>query len=315
MQYYASFRSDERDRPTVSLIAGEILDQPNAWSRAAELARAMPDALPTGERIAVIGCGSSWHAAKAIAALRELGGHGETDAFAASEALLDRSYHRVVAISRSGATTEIRRALERVPAGVATVAIVGDPHSHVAAACGTIVDLSFADDRSVVQTRFVTTTVCFARASLGIEVDGLLADADRALSAPHPIDPVTLAHAVVLGREWRVGLADAAALSLREAARVTAESHPAMEYRHGPIASTGPGSVVWMLDEPPAKLADEAAATGATVISAEHDPLAELIRIQRLAVAVAERRALDPDRPTNLERAVVLDAIESGGTT
>jgi fructoselysine-6-P-deglycase FrlB-like protein len=297
----------------MSLIAEEILDQPRAWSRAAELARAMPDSLPAGERIAVIGCGSSWHAAKVIAALRELGGHGETDAFAASEALLGRSYDRVVAISRSGATTEIRRALERVAPGAATVALVGDPDSPVATACDAVVDLSFADDRSVVQTRFVTTAVCFARASLGLDIDPLLADVARALEAPHPVDPETLDHAVVLGREWRVGLADAAALSLREAARVMAESYPAMEYRHGPIASAGPGTLVWMLDEPPAKLADEVAATGATVVAAEHDPLAELIRIQRLAVAVAESRGLDPDRPTNLERAVVLDAIESGG--
>jgi fructoselysine-6-P-deglycase FrlB-like protein len=297
----------------MSLIAEEILDQPRAWSEAAELARVTSATLPRGERIAVIGCGSSWHAAKAIAALRELGGHGETDAFAASEALLGRSYDRVVAISRSGATTEIRRALERVAPAVTTVALVGDPDSPVAAACDTVVDLGFAADRSVVQTRFVTTAVCFARGCLGAGVDGLLADAERAIKAPHPVDPETLDHAVVLAREWRVGLADAAALSLREAARVTAESHPAMEYRHGPIASAGPGSVVWMLDEPPAGLADEVAATGAVVIGAEHDPLAELIRIHRLAVAVAERRGLDPDRPANLERAVVLDAVESGG--
>jgi fructoselysine-6-P-deglycase FrlB-like protein len=297
----------------MSLIAEEILDQPRAWSEAAKLARLTRGALPHGERIAVIGCGSSWHAAKVIAALRELGGHGETDAFAASEALLDRGYDRVVAISRSGATTEIRRALERVAPGRATVALVGDPDSPVAAVCDAVVDLSFADDRSVVQTRFVTTAVCFARACLGLEMDGLLADAGRALAAPHPTAPEALDHAVVLGREWRVGLADAAALSLREAGGVTAESHPAMEYRHGPIASAGPGTVVWMLDEPPAGLADEVTATGATVIGADHDPLAELIRIHRVAVAVAERRGLDPDRPANLERAVVLDAIESGG--
>ena len=86
-----------------------------------------------------------------------------------------------------------------------------------------------------------------------------------------------------------------------------------MEYRHGPIATAGPGALVWILDRPPAKLVDEASATGATVVSAKLDPLAELIRIQRLGVALAEQRGLDPDRPANLERAVVLDLIESGG--
>ncbi|HEY1277774.1 MAG TPA: hypothetical protein VGF25_22895 [Thermoleophilaceae bacterium] len=295
----------------MSLIAGEILDQPRAWARAAELARAMPGALPDGERIAVIGCGSSWYAAKAIGSLRELAGRGETDAFAASEALLGRGYDRVLAISRSGATTEIRRALELVPSGATTVALVGDPDSPVAEGCDVVLDLSFADDRSVVQTRFLTSAVCFARACLGAETDGLVADAEAALAEPHPLDPASVDHAVVLGREWRAGLADAGALALGETAGVWAEAYPAMEYRHGPIATAADGTAVWMLDDPPAGLAEQVRATGAAVIDARLDPLAELIRIQRFAVALAEARGLDPDRPVNLERAVVLDP---GGT-
>jgi fructoselysine-6-P-deglycase FrlB-like protein len=296
----------------MSLIAEEILDQPKAWSRAADLARGMPGVLAADERVAVIGCGSSWHAAKAVAALRELSGQGETDAFPASEALLNRDYDRVVAISRSGATSEIRRALEMVRPGTKTVALVGDPLSPVAKRCDLVVDLSFADDRSVVQTRFVTTAVCFARTSLQLNADGLLTDAEAALSEPHPVDPRMVDRAVVLGQGWRVGLADAGALALRETAQVSAESYPAMEYRHGPIAAAGLGVVVWLLDQPPAKLTEDVEATGATVLTAKLDPLAELIRIQRLAVTLAERRNLDPDRPANLERAVVLDLIESG---
>jgi fructoselysine-6-P-deglycase FrlB-like protein len=299
----------------MSLVAEEIRDQPRAWAQAAELARAAPAVLPAGERIAVIGCGSSWHAAKTVAALRELSGAGETDAFAASEALLDRGYDRVLAISRSGATTEILRALEPVGDGTTTVAVVGDPRSPAAAHCDLVVDLSFADDRSVVQTRFVTTAVCFARASLGLETDALIADAEAALADPLPLDPDTVDRAVVLGREWRVGLADAAALTLRETAQLWAESYPAMEYRHGPIATAGPKAVVWTLDAPPPRLADETAATGATVLTAQLDPLAELIRVQMLAVALAEHRGLDPDRPPNLSRAVVLDLIESRGAS
>jgi fructoselysine-6-P-deglycase FrlB-like protein len=299
----------------MSLIGGEIQDQPRAWARAADLARGTPAAFPAGERIAVIGCGSSWHAAKVIAALRELSGQGETDAFAASEALLGRSYDRVVAISRSGATTEIRRALELVGPGTRTVALVGDPSSPVAEQCDLVLDLSFADDRSVVQTRFVTTAVCFARATLRLELDGLVADAERALAQPHPLEPATVDRAVVLGREWRVGLADAAALALRETAGAWAEGHPAMEYRHGPIATARPGTVVWILDEPPAGLPEQVQGTGATLVVAALDPLAELIRIQRFAVALAEGRGLDPDRPLNLERAVVFDLTESGGAS
>jgi fructoselysine-6-P-deglycase FrlB-like protein len=110
-----------------------------------------------------------------------------------------------------------------------------------------------------------------------------------------------------------VGLADAGALALAETARVWAEAYPAMEYRHGPIATAAPGTVVWMLDDPPAGLPDQVVKTGAVVVGGTLDPLAELIRIQRFAVALAEERELDPDRPVNLERAVVLDLSESGG--
>jgi len=297
----------------MSLVADEIRDQPRAWAQAIELGTSVSGVFPPGERIAIAGCGSSWHAAKSLAALRELSGGGETDAFSASEAFLDRGYDRVVAISRSGATTEILMALGRVRPGTPTVAIVGDPTSPVATGCDLVIDLSFADDRAVVQTRFVTTLVCFARAALGLDVGSLIADAEVALASELPGGGEGIDRAVVLGREWRVGLADAAALTLRETAGLWAESYPAMEYRHGPIATAGPGALVWLLDAPPDRLADQIAATGASVLRAELDPLAEIVRIQRLAVALAERRGLDPDQPAHLERAVVLDLIESGG--
>jgi len=37
------------------------------------------------------------------------------------------------------------------------------------------------------------------------------------------------------------------------------------------------------------------------------DPLAQLVLAQRLAVAMAERRGLDPDRPRHLARSVIID--------
>ena len=42
------------------------------------------------------------------------------------------------------------------------------------------------------------------------------------------------------------------------------EAYPAMEYRHGPMAVTGPGSVVWLLGAAPDGLAGEVAAAGGT---------------------------------------------------
>src|SRR5215472_13093211 len=84
------------------------------------------------------------------------------------------------------------------------------------------------------------------------------------------------------------------------------ESYPAMEYRHGPIAVTGPGSVVWALNEAPDGLADEVAAAGGLFVQASEHPLAELVRVHRVAVAIARAAGLDPDRPRNLTRSVIL---------
>jgi fructoselysine-6-P-deglycase FrlB-like protein len=302
---------DEPDT-RASLLAEEIADQPNAWRRAIEIGSGEPNPLAAPGRVAVIGCGSSWHAAKAIAALRESAGAGEADAFAASEAPLGRPYDRIVAISRSGTTTEVRQALGS-PAthGVPLTAIVGDPASPLAATADEVVDLSFADDRSIVQSRFVTTVVCLARSWLGEDTAALPAAAAAALEVPLAFTPAELDRAVFLATGPRVGLADAAALMLRETAQFWAESYPAMEYRHGPISTAGPGAAVWFLDPPPEGLAAEVAATGANAIDAAGDPLAELVRVQRLALAIAEARGLDPDHPAHLTRAVVLEPEEA----
>ena len=53
-----------------------------------------------GERVAVIGCGTSWFVAQAYAGLRERAGHGETDAFTARSCRSTGRYDRVLAITR-----------------------------------------------------------------------------------------------------------------------------------------------------------------------------------------------------------------------
>jgi fructoselysine-6-P-deglycase FrlB-like protein len=104
-----------------------------------------------------------------------------------------------------------------------------------------------------------------------------------------------------------VGLANEAALKMREASLSWSESYPAMEYRHGPISIADKHSLVWMLGAAPDGLRDEVTATGATWVESNCDPMAELIRAQRLAVAVGRGRDLDPDNPRNLTRSVILD--------
>src|SRR5882724_571018 len=155
----------------MSHVETEIASQPACWKRAAELAAAAPAGLPApGERVAVIGCGTSHFMAQSYAALRERSGQGETDAFAASEMPAGRRYDRVVALSRSGTTTEILDLLTRLSGLMPVVVITADGQAPVARAADAVITLDFADEQSVVQTRFATTELALLLAGLGHDV-------------------------------------------------------------------------------------------------------------------------------------------------
>ncbi|MEO3874920.1 sugar isomerase [Nonomuraea sp. B12E4] len=283
----------------------EIASQPECWRRA--VANVPADVLPRrGERVAVVGCGTSWFIAMAYAALRERAGHGETDAFAASEAPIGRRYDRVLALTRSGTTTEVLELLARTD--TRTTAITADPDTPIMSAADEVVVLDYADERSVVQTRFATTQLAMLRASLGEDLAGAVDDAERAVAAPLPDALVNAEQFSFLGTGWSVGLAQEAALKMREASRSWTEAYPAMEYRHGPISIAAPGRVTWMLGTAPDGLRAQVEGTGATFFESGLDPMAELVRAQRVAVARAFARGLNPDEPMHLTRSVILSS-------
>ncbi|WP_329406930.1 SIS domain-containing protein [Streptomyces sp. NBC_00704] len=288
-------------------VEDELTDQPACWSRAAAQADACAKELPEpGERVAIVGCGTSCFMARSAAALRESAGHGETDAFAASEFPYGRRYDRVVVLTRSGTTTEILDLLARLRGRTRTTAITADPDTPVTTAADHVIVLDRADERSVVQTRFATTALTLLRARVGLHTDAVVEDARTALAEPLPQGLLECGQFTFLGRGWTAGLADEAALKMREASLSWTEAYPAMEYRHGPISVSTRGTAVWMFGKAPRGLADEVRATGALWIEGTLDPLAELVRAQRLAVALAAARGLDPDRPRHLTRSVIL---------
>ncbi|MFD7582895.1 SIS domain-containing protein [Kitasatospora sp. NPDC059817] len=288
-------------------VEAEIASQPDCWRRAAEVAAAECTALPeAGERVAVIGCGTSLFMGQAYAAMRESSGQGVTDAFAASEFPGVRSYDRVIALTRSGTTTEVLALLERVRGKVRTAAVTADPRTPVMTAADDIAVLDFADERSVVQTRFATTALTLLRAHLGLHTEAVEADGRAALAEPLPEGLVDCTQFTFLGTGWTVGLANEAGLKLREAALAWSEAYPAMEYRHGPISIAAPSTATWMLGAAPVGLAEQVRGTGARWIEGRLDPLAELVRVHRLAAALAAAKGLDPDQPRNLTRSVVL---------
>lgn len=291
----------------MSITATEISTQPEMWRTAlsgTDRAAALLGA--AGERVLIIGCGTSAFVAESLAFLRERAGLGETDAAYASEPRVWRDYDRVIAISRSGTTSEVIDALAAVPAGVTRVAVTGVLDSPVAAMCQEVLLLDFADEQSVVQTRFPTTLIMLARAAFGESVEQVIAEAEQVLAAPLPYAAGDFDHFVYLGTGWTYGLAQEAALKIREAAQAWSESYPLLDYRHGPLAVAHDTSLVWMFGSDDPRLAEQIRATGATVVTGTLDPVVELVQAQRLAVALAEARGLNPDTPRHLTRSIIL---------
>jgi fructoselysine-6-P-deglycase FrlB-like protein len=289
----------------MSEIARELASQPACWERAAALAARVLDDLPARGRDAVaIGCGTSWFVAQAYSSLRNVAGAGRTEASAASE-FTPSDQHDVIAVSRSGTTTEVIRVLESLQGRARTTVVTADPRAPLERLADRTIALEFADERSVVQTRFATSALALLRSHLGEDISTVIREGEGALEAPLP-DLAGIEHAVFLGHGWSNAIAAEAALKLKETAGLYTESHPAMEYRHGPISVAGTSTLVWILATSDPDIADDVRATGARVVVSERDPMAELVLIQRTAAAIAETRGLDPDHPRNLSRSVVL---------
>jgi glucosamine--fructose-6-phosphate aminotransferase (isomerizing) len=284
----------------------EIESQPEVWQRAlADVAAASLLARP-GERVLLLGCGTSAFVAESIAVLREAAGLGLTDAAYASEPFAWRDYDTVIALTRSGTTTEVLDALAALPPGTHRVVVTGVADSPVVDLADEVLLLDYADETSVVQTRFPTTTLLLARAAFGEDVSGLPDACAQAMAQPLAVDTTDFDHFVFLGRGWTRGLAQEAALKIRESAQAWAETYPLLDYRHGPLAVAGPRSLVWVVGGSDATLEADVRRVGATVVAGTHDPLVELVVLQRLALAVARDRGLDPDAPRHLTRSIVL---------
>jgi glucosamine--fructose-6-phosphate aminotransferase (isomerizing) len=240
-------------------------------------------------------------------------------------------------ISQSGRTPEIVTVLERYgAAGARTVALTNDPDSALAAAADVQIDLGAGEERAVPATKTFTAqlaAVALVAEALGPvpwddEDWGRLPDAvEELLADPGPAEAAAAAlgdadELIAIGRGYLMCVALEAALKLREATGVRAEGWSAADFRHGPVtvargdipllavSATGPAAAdVEELAErlersgtPVLRLADSARAT-LPYPGGLAEPLSALpatIRAQQLALALALRRGLDPDRPPGL---------------
>ena len=290
----------------MTYFSTELASQPSVWREARGLGDELRAKLPAdGSRLGIVGCGTSLYVAQAVACYRERQGAGETDAFPGSELPSARPWDQVIALSRSGTTTEILDVIQAL-APTPVLGITATAGSPLAGLVADEIDLPFADERSVVQTRFATTALSLLLGAYGWDVEASAQRAERYLTEPLPDWANDIQQFVFLGRGVGAALANEAALKFREILMTWSEAYATMEYRHGPISAINERSLVWILDDQERSIDEQIRATGARLVRGDGDPLAELVRIHRFAEGLVELRGINPDQPPHISRSVVL---------
>lgn len=301
--------STSADRIFETHLAAEVATQPDDWARAASIAADHAALLPQpGERVAVIGCGTSYFMSRAIASLRESAGYGLTDAWPAGEPRTGRDYDRYLVICRSGTTTEVIEAMRALPVGVPRAVICSSPGTPVLELADPIL-IDGVDEESVVQTRFATTALAILRWHLGEDLtpvieqarEVLAEDIHTALAGVRSAEQISF-----VGMGFAAAIADEAGLKLRESCQSWTEGYLATEWRHGPISIAAPGRAVWAFGPLLLGLAQDIKSTGAHFEHRDIDPMADLVRVHRLCQLRSADLGLDPDHPRSLNRSVIL---------
>ncbi|WP_380058304.1 SIS domain-containing protein [Falsihalocynthiibacter sp. SS001] len=297
----------------------------------------MPAPLPTSDKTrVVVGCGTSYNLALSVAAALTAAGHraigvpaGEwfdrPEAYMPADAPVE-----VIALSRSGTTTETVRAAEASRArGVHVIGISCAPNSELEAASDTACVFDTHPEEGIVMTASASLMLLAGFALAGLSVDGALADrAEAALAALEASDTSEFHarnHVVFLGGGAHYGVALEGALKLMEMSICATQGFHPGEYRHGPVSLIDDGSAVVMLYHSEtaaaeAELVKELQDKGAFVLGLGGPgditiPLASdgdlagaeaLPALQLLGERHAVARGLDSTAPRHLTKVVVL---------
>ncbi|MGN8050773.1 glutamine--fructose-6-phosphate transaminase (isomerizing) [Curtobacterium sp. 22159] len=263
-------------------MAKEIEEQPAVVSaildrvarRAADGSMWVGLGLPGFHRLAVVACGTSLNAGQVIATtLRGLGGV-PTDIVVASEAdqVVLGPDTLVVAISQSGETADVLRALDRFEDRHPVLALTNNVHSSLARRADAVLDCHAGPEVGVAATKTFTAQVVVG---VAVVVSALVAsgriDAARAAALVAELSdlPSRIAHAAAiaadripllvssvrdasgflfLGRGAGLPYAAEGALKLKELSYRWAEAYPAGELKHGPLALVDDGTPVVVVD-------------------------------------------------------------------
>lgn len=331
-----------------TLMHREAAESPDVAERQlrehGELMRALGRRLRTLDPSLVITCarGSSDHAATFAKYLIETRIGVPVASFAPSTASIYHSvWHRLdgalfIAISQSGRSPDLLASTRAArEAGAWVIALVNDTEAPLATIADIAVPMLAGPERSVAATKsFVASLLALTGLVAAWREDADLAtaltNAPKALARAWALDwsmavPV-LSNATslfVIGRGLSLGVAQEAALKLKETCALHAEAYSAAEVKHGPMAIVKAGFPVLML--PPSDearsmfgpIATDFDRRGALLLAAGDvlpvlpgldavlAPIALIQSFYRLAATLSVARGLDPDRPPHLDKVTI----------
>ncbi len=327
----------------------EIKSQTEAWAQALDLATSspLPEATDCDQAI-FTGCGSTYYLSLAASALyQELTGKPARavpggELWLNPQVVLAGRRTLLIAISRSGTTTETVRAVEKFKAEKrGRVVVISNYEQTLSRLADLSIVVEQGQEKSVAQTRsfasmFVAATAFCARMAgkenLLSAMQGLPIVGERLISnyesyAQDIGENLNFDRFYFLGSGIRYGLACELNLKMKEMTLTHSEPFHFLEFRHGPMSMVNEHALVaGLLSDTnrlhEAKVLSEIVALGARVVGlAESDAevvfptkIHESLRgvlylpvLQLVAFYRSLAKGLNPDRPHNLTAVVKLD--------
>jgi glucosamine--fructose-6-phosphate aminotransferase (isomerizing) len=328
----------------------EIISQTEAWAQALELSRGAEPGRFAGayDQVIFTGCGSTYYLSLAAAALyQELTGRAAR-AVPGGELLLnsmtvltDRKT-LLVAISRSGTTTETVKAVERFKTeGRGDVLVISNYEEDLSQFADARIIITKGQEESVAQTRsfasmYVAATAFCVRAAQRVDLldamSALPEAGQRLIREYEPLarrlgENLTFDRFYFLGSGIRYGLACEVNLKMKEMTLTHSEPFHFMEFRHGPMSMVNEQAVVIGLrsavnSRHEQAVLDEMQLKGGKIVAlAESDAeivfesgLPESVRgvlylpvLQLMAFYRSLAKGLNPDKPKNLTAVIKLE--------
>jgi glutamine---fructose-6-phosphate transaminase (isomerizing) len=232
------------------LFEADIKASPEAMTRLLDAWR-RPD-LGGRSRFAITGLGSSRYAALVVAAsLRAAGRNAWTEHASTGSPTAPAGDLVLIAISASGRTSEVIDSAERHRGRSLVVAVTNDPVSRLASVADIVVPLEAGEETAGIACRTFRATVASVAMLTGASTDADLRPAIDAIASrietcsawmPPLADVLDGAASMdVLADASLIGLAEQAALMLREAPRLPAHAWDSGDWLHTGVYLSLPG--------------------------------------------------------------------------